>query len=488
MKRLQIILIFITFSLITALHAQPQIEWIRKYNGDSGEKIIQTNDGGYFVSGTNNTGGNLTDIDWLNLKLNPQGDVEWSKGRGAIGTDKLGGVRQTADGGFVVAGSISETGSLVVKYESDFTRAWQQDYGFPRENTNSFSITADGGFIVAGTTNRFEIDGIIRKLDVDGNLEWEQQYGGSSSDQITSIKQTPDLGYIATGYSNSTDGDVGSNRGDNDIWVIKMDASGDLEWSHTYGGSGNDESQSIQLTPDGGYIIAGSSNSSDGDLTNNKGDYDIWLLKLNSSGEIIWEKNYGGSNADKAQSIKNVSTGGYIVAGWSGSMNNDVTENFGALDIWIVKVNNQGNIEWEKSYGGSGFDRCNDIQETSDGDFVATGHTTSDDGEFDQSSNFKDIWVMRFSASSLTSTNDHQLVQSVIIFPNPNSGQFSIITENINHHKSIRISDLQGKTIYSESFANNEQLISLNSLKNGLYIIEITTDNKTVVKKLLIDK
>jgi hypothetical protein len=175
-------------------------------------------------------------------------------------------------------------------------------------------------------------------------IEWQKCLGGSDIDQALSVQQTSDGGYIVGGRSNSIDGDVTGNHGDYDAWIVKLDTIGNMEWQKSLGGSDNDGASSIQQTFDGGYIVAGYSVSNDGDVTGNHGEGDCWIVKLDKRGNIEWQKFLGGSSSDNANSINQTSDGDYIVAGDSFSNNGDVTGNHdvarnqGYPDLWVIKL------------------------------------------------------------------------------------------------------------------------------------------------------
>ncbi len=213
------------------------------------------------------------------------------------------------------------------------------------------------------------------------SIQWQKTLGGSSWDFANSIRQTTDKGYIVAGYTSSNDEDVTGNHGNEDYWIVKLDAAGNKVWQKTLGGSGNDEAHSIQQTTEGGYIVAGFTESNDGDVTGNHGNTDYWIVKLDADGNIIWQKTFGGYSYDEAHSIQQTSDGGYIVAGYTFSINGNVTGNHGGSDYWIVKLNANGKIIWQKTLGGSSYDYANSIQQTKDGGYVVAGRTSSNDGD-----------------------------------------------------------------------------------------------------------
>ncbi|UCH14008.1 MAG: hypothetical protein JSV22_13000 [Bacteroidales bacterium] len=230
-------------------------------------------------------------------------------------------------------------------------------------------------------------------------LSWQVSLGGSDYDRAECIRQTTDGGYIVAGYSKSSDGDVSKNQGSNDYWIVKLTSEGDLTWQKSYGGSSQDIAYSIRQTTDGGYIIAGGSSSDDGDVTGNYFNYNYWIVKLNSTGQIIWEKSFGGDSDDIAYSIQQTTDGGYIVAGKSYSNNGDVTGNHGSFDYWIIKLSSTGDLTWQKCLGGSDMELANSIQQTTDGGYVVAGETTSDDGDVTGYHGSFDYWIVKLTST-----------------------------------------------------------------------------------------
>jgi len=257
---------------------------------------------------------------------------------------------------------------------------WERNIGSRSdEEATSVQQTADGGYIVVGaisTSNGFW-DYWVVKLNRSGNIEWEKQYGGSNEDIATSVQQTTDGGYIVAGYTGSNNGDVGSNYGSSDYWIIKLDELGYMVWEKNYGGSLLDRAHSIQQTTDGGYIVAGQSSSNDIDIQENNGQSDYWIVKLDQIGNLQWENNFGGSSGDFANSIQQTVDGGYVVTGSSYSNDGDVGGNYDRQDFWIIKLDGSGNLQWGKQYGGSYEDINPSIQQTIDGGYIVEGYSRS---------------------------------------------------------------------------------------------------------------
>src|SRR6478735_7524117 len=358
--------LLITVNLCLKAQIPPAIQWQNSLGGSGGESastVQQTTDGGYITAGysysvDDDVSGNHGDADAWIIKLSDVGIIQWQKSLGGSNYDDAGYIEQTSDGGYITAGT---------------------------------TYSNDGD--VSG--NHGDADFWITKLGSSGNIEWQKSLGGSGADGATSIKQTPDNGYIIAGISYSNDGDVSGNHGDADLWIIKLGSSGNIEWQKSLGGSLEDWAYSVNLTTDGGYIIAGYANSDDGDVSGNHGSADCWIVKLNNVGTIEWQKSLGGSNSDVSYSSQQTTDGGYIIAGGSDSDDGDVTSNYGARDYWIVKLDGNGNITWQKNFGGSNDDAALSVQQTSDGGYIASGIARSNDVDVTGSHGAGDSWIIK---------------------------------------------------------------------------------------------
>lgn len=290
---------------------------------------------------------------------------------------------------------------------------WQKSLGgSAADGASSIQQTSDGGYIVAGTTssingnvtgNKGGYDYWVVKMTANGTLQWQKTLGGTQDDYALCVQQTTDGGYIVAGYTNSTNGDVTGNHGDNDYWIVKLAATGDIVWQETLGGTANDKAYSIIQTTDLGYIVIGSTTSNNGDVTGYHGGTDLWIVKLSSSGLIQWQKTLGGTNADftfGSESIQQTKDGGYIVAGASASNNGDVTGVQGGSDYWIVKLTFTGVIEWQKTMGGTSSEAAYSIYQTAEGGYIVAGTTPSNDGDvtgYHGGSGY-DAWIVKLSS------------------------------------------------------------------------------------------
>jgi len=272
----------------------------------------------------------------------------------------------------------------------------------------SIQQTRDGGYIVAGYSDSTDIPGVtnhgyadyyLLKLDAKGEVDWQQMEGGSGWDGAYSIQQTRDGGYIVAGLSYSTDIPGVFNHGGQDYYLLKLDADGVVVWQKMYGGSGDDEALSIQQTRDNGYIVAGESSSADIPGVTNHGSDDYYLLKLDAAGAVVWQKLYGGSGLDMAFSIQQTRDGGYIVAGISGSTDIPGVTNHGGSDDYLLKLDADGVVVWQKLYGGSGWDTAFSIQQTRDGGYIVAGLSYSTDipGVFNHGG--EDYYLLKLDAN-----------------------------------------------------------------------------------------
>ena len=297
----------------------------------------------------------------------------------------------------------------ISRQDKDPQLVWQKCLGGSDwETGRSIQQTTDGGYIIAGESNSVDgdvtgnhggFDFWIVQLDASGDIIWQKCLGGSGNDYPTSIQETQGGGYVVAGYTNSTDGDVTGNHGGFDFWIVKLNTSGNILWQRCLGGSGNDYAMSIHQTIDGGYIVAGYSDSNDGHVTNNRGGFDFWIVKLNASGNIVWQKSLGGSSSDYARSVQQTNDGGYIVTGNTYSIDGDVTGHHGDDDVWVVRLSSTGSIIWQKCLGGSDWDRAYSTLQASDGTYMVAGYTKSTDGSITTKHDGFDFWIVKLDTS-----------------------------------------------------------------------------------------
>jgi hypothetical protein len=346
--------------------------------------------------------------------------IAWQKSLGGTSGDILNSIQSTSDGGFIVAGySSSSNGDVignqgsfdywVAKLTSTGTITWKKTLGGSgMDIATCVQQTSDGGYIVSGNSNSTNsdvanniggIDYWILKLAANGNVIWQKSLGGTVYDYGNEIQETTDGGYVIVGYTNSTNGDITGNHGNYDCWVVKMDALGTLVWQKSLGGSLLDQAFSIQQTSDGGYIFAGATSSQDGNVTANHGSDDCWIVKLDSLGNLIWQKSFGGPSQDFAYSILQTADGGYVFTGFTTSAGGDVSVTHGGRDCWVVKLDSTGTLVWEHALGGTLSEIATQIIQTQDGNYLISAYSASSNGDLTTSNGQDDFWVVKINTS-----------------------------------------------------------------------------------------
>jgi hypothetical protein len=307
--------------------AQGDILWTRTFGGlgdDEGFSVQQTQDGGYIILGSTYSYGSGSSDAWL-IKVDAQGEIQWNNTYGSIFFNIGISVQQTSDGGYILSGTDSTTAGgfdvWLIRTNEQGDTLWTRTYGgFGDDYGYSVQQTQDWGYLVVGHNEIYGGDAWLIKTNTQGDTLWTRTYGGSGDDYGYSILQAQDGGYIVLGYTES----YGS--GGFDVWLIKTDEQGDTLWTRTFGGSGDDYGYSVQQTRDGGYIICGKTSSYQA------GNSDIWLIKTDPEGNTLWTRAYGGSDDEWGRSVQQTSEGGYIIAGFTESYGT------GGRDIWLIKT------------------------------------------------------------------------------------------------------------------------------------------------------
>jgi len=233
------------------------------------------------------------------------------------------------------------------------------------------------------------------KIDDEGSVQWRGYFGGTNNDRAHGVVQTSDGGFVMAGFTESNDFDISGTNGSYDFWVIKVDSFGNLLWEQSFGGEGIDVSYDIAKTADNGFVVVGNTFSVNGDVLLNHGESDMWMVKLDDEGNLIWEQTYGGSQFDLAQAVVQSKDGGFLITGNTKSNDQDSTLNEGENDIWLVKTNELGDLVWEKSFGGSGLDFGFDLLENSDGSILVVGESTSVDFDTLSSKGNSDLILLK---------------------------------------------------------------------------------------------
>jgi len=409
-----------------------EIELVKTYGGsgiDEAVSIIEANDGSYMVLGTTRstdgdvTGRSGTDSDFWLVKIAKTGDIIWSKTYGGSDDESASRITKTNDGGYLLSGfttsndgDVSENEGFqdywVVKVDAAGTILWEENFGFSGSDQAYKAFqTSDGGYFVTGffdvsasggggnDVGRGTLHGVGEfwgiKLKADGTKEWRRYFGGTNNDRSYDAVETDDGGFLMTGTSESVDFDKTDPKGTYDYWAVRLTATGDLVWTKSFGGNEIDNSYASIKTQDGNYIMVGDSRSADQDVTSPRGNADAWMVKFDDNGSKIWQKSFGGSQFDTAHSIVQRSNGDYILSGHSRSNDIDLTTNNGVNDAWIFVVDENGGLKFQKSIGGSGLDFASEAIETTDNKIVAVGNTESNDVDIPMNKGSKDFLLIK---------------------------------------------------------------------------------------------
>ncbi|UJH68611.1 PQQ-binding-like beta-propeller repeat protein [Allomuricauda sp. SCSIO 65647] len=389
---------------------------------DLARLVLQTPDEGYLLIGrSESTNGDVASnyggFDYWVVKLNNKGDFEWEKSFGGSGLDEPQSAALTSDGGLVISGfTDSSDGDItgyhgghdiwVIKLDSDGNLQWQKAIGGSGfEHASSIIQTIDGGYILAGDTNSVDgdayneepanLDSWIVKLDESGEISWNQRLGGTNKDYGIEILEVLNSGYLVAGHSQSQDGDVTGNHGFSDYWVAQLDMTGAIVWEKSFGGSNEEFLYKIRPTTDGGYAILGFSNSFDGDISEPNFNADIWVIKIDAVGNLIWEKSIGNSKGSQSLVSIEESQLGYL---YLTGLSHNTEGNHGLSDCWLVKLTENGEMVWEKSFGGTDFDAGYAIKSTTDGGFVIGGYSKSSDEDLSENKGDSDFWILKLNA------------------------------------------------------------------------------------------
>lgn len=493
MKNLRFFLIIQILLMYMGIQAQsPSIEWQKCFGGSSAEygiKIIQTSDNGYIAVGETQS----NDFDAENnhshygdafiVKLSMNFNTEWIKCIGGSNDDYTNTVIQTSDNGYILSGSTDSNDGDVSGHH----------------NSSPYLFSSDGWIV---------------KVDSLGEIEWQKCYGGTNEDIFNKIIQTNDGGYICSGYSNSNDGDVINPEMINKGWLLKIDSLGSVEWSKCYGDTLESKFYDIIQTNDGGYLLTGKKYYNDFNVPN-------IIIKINNNGDIYWQLEYG-SSFEKIYSIKQLSDGSYIGVGqtvdsistffiglvlkisnsgvldwvqqgtnyWGcytsvevvtdssfvigGYGNNNANS---STDFLLLKMSNEGNIIWEQYYGGINTEKLYSFQQTSDQGYILTGITSSDWTGYHGG---YDLWIVKLSPETGISENNQ--IINFQIYPNPTQDNLTVNVDPSLLNQPYQIFSITGQLLLSGKLTSETSEIVLNSISEGVYLLQIGNQSKKFVK------
>ncbi|MDD5528647.1 MAG: T9SS type A sorting domain-containing protein [bacterium] len=474
-----------------AIASAPDTLWTRTYGGtgDDAAYSVQSVSGGtdgFIISGyTGSFGAGNEDV-YL-IRTNSSGNTLWTKTFGGAGYEEGYSVQQTSDSGFIIAGNTNSFGAgsrdvYLIKTNSSGDTLWTRTFGGTEYDWGySVQQTEDNGFIIAGETSSFGAgsgDVYLIRTNSSGDTLWTRTYGGTSGDRGHSVQSASGGtgGFIIAGETRSF------GAGSGDVYLIRADSLGDTLWTRTYGGTDSDEGYSVQQTEDGGFIVAGRT----GPVGTNV--YDVYLIKTNSLGDTIWTRTYGGTESDYAYSVQSVSGetgGGFIIVGMTSSFGIGTP---GCPNVYLIRINFSGDTLWTRAYGGTDFDGSTSVQQTSDGGFVIAGCTLHP-GTLNQ-----DVYLIKIKPepgieekSKIKSPPGRDVATLQIL-----KGKICLSVPNNEYTNTlITIYDLTGRlqsTVYSGTLTKGNYIFTPNIHKSGVYFVKLTNDNIKLTRKLVLIK
>jgi hypothetical protein len=541
--------------LLPLLTYSQDILWEKSYGGQHADYLFDaqpTADYGFILAGSSasNKTGNKSDdshgdLDYWVWKMTEKGELDWQKSFGGSGFDLLQSIKNTSDGGFILAGTSNSENSFqknepckgltdfwVIKLNASGDEQWQRTIGGNSSDELLCAFqTRDGGYILGGSSSssplsisdtkpdaksitttkadlyskseksRGNMDYWVVKLDKQGVIEWQKTYGGQYADLLKSMEQTTDNGFILAGYSNSSlSGEkTDSNKGIGDVWIIKINDVGEILWQNSYGAEGDDQPSVIHQTSDGGYIIGAISNSKNpltslGGIVGNGTDY--WVLKIDEEGGVIWSKTYDFGKTDVLTSlVENKEDHTYLIGGYAQSetrapregivgklTNKVVKEKDGINDYIALKIDEKGEELWKKTVGSAGEDILRKLVETRDGGYLMAG-TSNSGASKDKNSNIgsSDFWVVKLKDK----TKIEKVKASIEAIPNPVSTYTNVIIGYDFTTGTASVVDMTGRILQNFSISSRTIPVDLSAYAEGIYIIKIKTDVKTESVKVI---
>jgi len=551
MKKLYLLLM----PLILPLFSYSQdILWEKSYGGQHADYLFDaqpTADYGFILAGSslsnktgNKTDDNRGDLDYWIWKMNEKGDLDWQKSIGGSGFDLLQSIKNTRDGGFILAGTSSSGKSFqkkedckgitdfwVIKLDASGAEQWQRTIGGSGQDELLCAFqTKDGGYMLGGSSSssppiisnikpegksivttkadlynkseksRGNMDYWIVKLDKQGEIEWQKTYGGQYTDVLRSMEQTTDNGYILAGYSNSPiSGDkTENNKGIGDFWIIKINDAGEIQWQNTYGAEGDDQPYVIHQTSDGGYVVGGNSNSRNaltslGGIVSNGTDY--WILKLDEEGGVLWSKTYDFGKVDILTSLVENKDQSYLIGGYAQTESKVPREGIvgkavglvakekdGINDYIALKIDDKGEELWSKTVGSGGEDILRKLVETRDGGYLMAG-TSNSSASKDKNGSIggNDFWVVKLKDK----TKIEKVKSSIEAIPNPATTYTNVIIGYDFKEGTATLVDITGRILQDFTISSRTIPVDLSRYSEGIYIINIKTDVKTESVKVI---
>lgn len=520
----RIVLLSTAVLFFSTISTAQDVLWEKSYGGIHSEYLfdaVPTADYGFILAGSSLSGKSgdkdtetMGDLDYWIWKMDENGDLDWQRRYGGSGADYLNSIRCTADGGYILAGTSDspkggdkrEEGSgqediWVIKLNAEGGEQWQKTLGGSgRDVLKTVRPTGDGGYIIGGSTESRvsgsktalhygSLDYWVVKLDAGGAVEWQKSYGGRYTDQLESIEPTRDGGYIIGGRSNSP---LSGNKaqdayGEGDFWLLKLNGSGEIEWQRTLGGEGDDHLSILIESMDGGFYAGGSSRSGIygvKDVANGKGS-DFWLIKLSEIGEIVWQETYDFGENDRLASMVADADGSLLIGGHAKTETTGLSrsDSEGIDDFIALKITDKGEELWRRTVGSTEEDNLRTLVETRDGGYLLVG-TSHGKASRDKNTGkgLADFWAVKLRDGE---KEEKERFVGLEAFPNPAGAHTTIVVNHEFEQGTLRLYDLNGRQVLSFPVQHRLVPVNLQGLSTGVYIITVGTDVATESVKIL---
>jgi len=494
---------FVCCSSILRAQQPPEIEWQRCFGTANGEEYAQAvplTDGGFLLVGS--TSGGPTGWNGLVIRTDETGNTLWSRTYGGSMEDKLRGAVAMPGGGFMLLGfTTSNNGDVsgnhgqgdvwLVRINSEGSITWQKCIGGPGYETSNQLILSNGGDLLISCTARGAGDDVpnaygnadawLIRADTLGTVLWSSVFGGSSDDLGGTITEVEDH-IIYCNATRSADGQVEESFGNWDIWVLRINGSGELQNTWSFGGS---ESDGAFIVPsqNGGFLLIGSTESNDGMITAPPigGTSDIWLCWLDSNLSIVQQMRLGGLGSDSPTEVLRMPDDGWLIGATVSSDGGDVTGyNGGFYDIWAVRLDAQGVIQWQRTFGGSSDDRGGRLTRSADGGVLMLGISNSSDGDVTSLFPGYDIWAVKFMLDP-TSIAEENAMASIRLYPNPCTDLLHVVNPSpTGASLPWRITDAQGRTVLTGTLSGSLGQVPVATLVTGPYTVGLEWNGQWV--------
>ncbi len=522
------------FVITSGVYAQ-HIDWEKSFGGKHSEYLFDaqpTADYGFILAGSslskksgNKTEDNAGNLDYWVWKMDEGGDMDWQKSFGGSGIDMLYSVRNTRDGGFILGGTSNSEKSLqkkdscrgkddfwIIKLNAKGQEEWQKTIGGAgQEQLKVIVPTTDGGYLVGGSSasevselvkqgkpdpygkwekNRGNMDLWIIKLDAEGNVKWQKTLGGRYADVLESMEQTTDGGFIVGAYTNSpaSHDKPEGGYGAGDYWLLKLDKDGNTQWQKVFGGEADDHLYVVKQLKDKGYLLGGSSasgTSGNKQKTNRKGT-DIWLIRLDEAGDELWQETYNTGEADMLLSLHENNDGSLLLGGYTHS---EVTakaksDRQDINDYIAIKTDAKGEEKWRRSIGSDGDDILRKMIETRDGGYIMAG---TSNGKISRNRN-SGKGGNDFWVVKLKDNDkkkDGEKRTMLEAMPNPVQQYTNVIVGYEFTSGTASVYDLSGRQLQSFPVTDRTIPVDLGPYPEGMYIIEVKTNAGTDSVKVL---